>query len=78
MAGPAAAGVYGTTSTGVRSFAAGYPEAQDLFLSRRLTIDPENGAFLLNEAGNPVPPEVESGLLLRWDEIEYLDFQETP
>jgi len=70
------AGVFGTTASGKRSYAAGYPEAQDLYLSLQLKVDPTTGAFTQDREGRPVPVDGKSGLLLRWDEIEYLDFQE--
>ncbi len=34
------------------------------------------GEFEQDLDGRPVPVEGASGLLLRWEEIEYLDFQE--
>lgn len=68
------AGVFGTTASGRRSYAAGYPEKEDLFLSLQLKVDAVTGAFEQDGEGRPVP--VASGLLLRWEEIEYLDFQE--
>ena len=70
------AGIFGTTASGQRSYAAGYPEAQDLYLSLQLKVDPTTGAFEQDPQGRPVPVDGQSGLLLRWDEIEYLDFQE--
>ena len=69
-------GIFGTTAGGSRSYAAGYPEAQDLYLSLQLKVDPTTGAFDQDSQGRPVPVDGASGLLLRWDEIEYLDFQE--
>lgn len=70
------AGVFGTTSSGQRSFAAGYPEKEDLYLSLQVKVDAADGAFDRDPEGRPVPVEGGSGLLLRWDEIEYPDFQE--
>ncbi len=70
------AGIFGTTAGGQRSYAAGYPEAQDLYLSLQLKVEPTTGEFVQDPQGYPVPVEGRSGLLLRWDEIEYLDFQE--
>ncbi len=70
------AGIFGTTASGQRSYAAGYPETQDLYLSLQVKVDPVTGAFERDDDDRPVPVEGHSGLLLRWDEIEYLDFQE--
>jgi len=70
------AGVFATTATGQRSYAAGYPEKEDLYLSLQINVDPETGEFKRDNDGYPVPIEGKSGLLLRWEEIEYLNFQE--
>jgi hypothetical protein len=71
------AGVYGTTATGRRSYAAGYPEDGDLYLSLQLRVDPATGEFARDDEDRPLPVPGESGLLIRWSEIEYLEFQET-
>ncbi len=70
------AGMYGTTSGGRRSYAAGYPEEGDLYLSLQLQVDVANGAFVRDTEGRPLPVEGRSGLLVRWAEVEYLEFQE--
>lgn len=70
------AGVYDTPTEGARSYASGYPEEQDLYLSLQLQVDPESGEFVRDAADRPQPVEGKSGLLLRWSEIEFLDFQE--
>jgi hypothetical protein len=57
---------------GRRSYAAGYPEPQDLFLAAAADVDPETGTFMLDAAGNPTL--LEGGLLVRWEEVEYLEF----
>jgi hypothetical protein len=59
---------------GSRSYAAGYPEDQDLYLVEAIEVDPESGDFLLDEQGEPTLRG--SGILVRWDEVEYLDFIE--
>jgi len=69
-------GVFGTTASGQRSYAAGYPEKEDLYLSLQVKVDPVTGSFERDPDGRPVPVETGSGLLLRWDEVEYIDFQE--
>lgn len=70
------AGLYGTTAEGRRSYAAGYPEEGDLYLSLQLQVDVASGAFVRDTEGRPEPVEVSSGLLVRWAEVEYLEFQE--
>jgi hypothetical protein len=37
----------------VRSYASGYPEAGDLFLSQQLRVDPTSGAFDVDVEGRP-------------------------
>lgn len=57
-------------ANGRRSYAAGYPEAQDLFLAAAVAVDPNTGEF-------PDQSNVslsEGGLLVRWEEVEYLEF----
>jgi len=57
---------------GKRSIAAGYPEPQDLFLVRSVHVDPETGEFQVDGGGRPIVGD--GGLLLRWEEVEYLEF----
>jgi hypothetical protein len=59
---------------GSRSYAAGYPEDQDLYLLEAVDVDPETGSFVVDDSGAPVPRG--SSILIRWDEVEYLDFIE--
>jgi hypothetical protein len=70
------AGVYGTTAGGRRSYASGYPEDGDLYLSLQLRVDPATGEFARDDDDRPLPVPGRSGLLIRWSEIEYLEFQE--
>ena len=59
---------------GRRPYASGYPESQDLYLPAILPLDHDSGEVLINGDGTP---ELQgSGILIRWDEIEYLDFTE--
>jgi hypothetical protein len=58
---------------GRRSYVAGYPE-QNLYLAEQAEVDPETGDFLADEQGNV--KLLDRGLLIRWDEVEYLVFQE--
>jgi len=67
------AGAY-ANANGRRSYAAGYPEPQDLYLAAAVAVDSVTGEFILDAQGQP---ELSSGgLLLRWDEVEYLEFIE--
>ena len=59
-------------ANGRQSYSAGYPEEQDLYLAATVAVDPETGTFELDENGDPVVGT--GGLLLRWGEIEYLEF----
>lgn len=70
------AGMHSTPEAGRRSFAAGYPEAGDLFLSTQLQVDRNTGEFARETDGTPAIVAGGSGLLVRWDEVEYLDFLE--
>jgi hypothetical protein len=54
------------------SYAAGYPEPQDLYLERAYAFDQAAGTFARDADGFPVP--LGSGLLVRWDELEFLEF----
>lgn len=72
------AGMFNTNQAGQRSFAAGYPEKEDLYLSQQLKVDPVSGEFARDPDGTAVPVDGGGGLLLRWDEIEFLEFKELP
>lgn len=65
-------GGYGQGRTGLRSYAAGYPEDPDLLIAEAAEINPETGEFVFDEAGRPLLKG--SALLVRWDEVEYLEF----
>jgi hypothetical protein len=58
----------------LRSYAAGYPDEQDLYMAVSAEVDPESGEFILDDDGKPVTRD--SGILVRWNEVEYLDFLE--
>ncbi len=60
---------------GKGSYVSGYPEPQDIYLNGLAEIDSLTGEFNLDEEGNPIL--LGSGLLLRWDEVEYLEFKES-
>ncbi|MGB5796474.1 MAG: DUF6338 family protein [Mycolicibacter algericus] len=53
------------------SYAAGYPDDQDLYLSEQVELTGD-GRFQLSEDG--LPRSLEKSLLIRWDEVRYLDF----
>jgi len=69
-------GVFGEDSfaTAYTSYAAGYPEEQDLYLAESVEVDPDTGEFVLDRDDTPVPRD--SGILVRWSEVEYLEFIE--
>jgi hypothetical protein len=55
---------------GASSFAAGYPEPVDIFIAKEFEVDQDAEDFVRNPDGDPV--ERGWGLLVRWDEVEYL------
>ena len=55
-----------------RSYAAGYPEPQDIYLAASVAVDSVTGEFLIDHEGQVTIGS--GGLLLRWDEVEYLEF----
>lgn len=59
-------------ANGKRSYAAGYPEPQDLYLAASVELDPETGEFAIDDDG--LPRLGPGGLLVRWEEVEYLEF----
>ena len=56
---------------GRRSYVAGYPEPADLYLAQAADVDPDTGEFELIDGR---PSLRESGVLVRWEEVEYLEF----
>jgi hypothetical protein len=65
-------GAYAVKGNGRRrSYASGYPEAQDLFLVEAVELDPETGKFVVHANDRLVLRR--SGILARWDEVEYLE-----
>jgi uncharacterized protein DUF6338 len=65
-------GGYVVREDGAKSYAAGYPHPQDLYLAEAVEVDPETGEFFMDESGDPLPRG--SGILVRWREVEYLEF----
>ncbi|MDE0437989.1 MAG: DUF6338 family protein [bacterium] len=65
-------GVYAEASDGGRPFASGYPEPQELYLPRVVALNPSTGGMLTDD--NDEPLVLDMGILVRWDEIEFLEF----
>ena len=64
-------GAFVTAPNGLSSYSAGYPEVPDLYLAMALSVDADTGEFQLGDTGAPL--RLGSGLLVRWEEIEYLE-----
>ena len=64
-------GAYAPSDEGLASYAAGYPESQDLFLAETVEVDPDSGEFILD---NGQPVRRGTSLLIGWDEVEFLEF----
>ena len=62
----------GDPAGAVSSYAAGYPEAQDLYLADTAECDPQTGKFLLDASGKVVLRGV--AVLVRWDQVAYLEY----
>jgi hypothetical protein len=58
----------------IGSYAAGYPDPQDLYLGRVAEVDPESGEFLFDDHGNV--RMTGSGILIQWDQVKYLEFDD--
>lgn len=56
------------------SYAAGYPDVQDIYLARVAEVDPESGAFQFDDEG--LVRMKGSGILIQWDNVEYLEFDD--
>jgi hypothetical protein len=50
----------------------GYPEPADIYIADAIETDPHTGEFAKTAAGDPVFTGY--GFLVRWGEVEYLDF----
>lgn len=66
-------GAYAPSDGGIQSYAAGYPEPQDIFLAETVEVDPETGTFVLEEEE---PVFRGTSLLIRWEEVELLEFDD--
>jgi len=67
-------GAFARRPDGLRSYAAGYPEEQDLYLAEVIDVDPDTGEFRFADDGRIA--FLGRGILIRWAEIEYLEFME--
>lgn len=66
------AGLWGeSATTGLKSYAAGYPETQDLLISELVETDAE-GNLVTDEDARPILTS--RSLLIRWDEITYAEY----
>ncbi|HEX8080609.1 MAG TPA: DUF6338 family protein [Jatrophihabitans sp.] len=68
------AGYFGTAPDGRKSYAAGFPHDQDLLITRRVDIDPESGDYVTAADGSA--QSLDGWLLVRWEELEILEFTE--
>jgi hypothetical protein len=57
------------------SYAGGYPEPADLFLSRQCLVNPDGEDFVRGPGGEPI--SYGYGVLVRWEEVEYLEVTPT-
>jgi hypothetical protein len=55
------------------SHVAGYPEPADIYIAQELAVNQLAGDFLRDEQTGEPMPEGGYGLLVRWDEVEYLE-----
>jgi len=65
----------GPRGDGLESYAAGYPDEQDLFLAQSAIVDPDTGEFMRDAEGKVILGG--SGILVRWEEVEYLEFTDS-
>jgi len=66
-------GAYGRSgSRRIRSYAAGYPDAQDLYLVETAECERETGRFVVDSEGKIKLRG--AGVLIRWEEVLYLEF----
>jgi hypothetical protein len=71
------AGVYMFVNQAEKSYAAAFPhDPLDLWLVRGVAVDAETGAFQFAEDGSPVT--LDSGILVRYDEVEFLEYFPSP
>lgn len=66
------AGAYARESDGVSSYASGYPENKDLYLSPIVMTHPSTGAFIYDDEDNVCLDA--GGLWLQAEQIEMINF----
>lgn len=64
-------GLYAAPPAGPASYASGFPNRPDLYLAVGAEVDPESGAWVLDESGEP--RRTGSGILVRWDDVDVLE-----
>ncbi len=64
----------GKYSTG--SHVAGYPQAPDIYLEEELVVSQERGDFVLDPDTEEPQRQGHYGLLVRWEEVEYLEISD--
>ena len=72
------AGLFEPSENGIGSYASGYGEEADVYLSRQLVVDAATGAFAVDANGLPHAYEPVTGLLVRAAEVESWHIQEVP
>ena len=70
------AGLYEPSTGGIDSYASGYGEDGDLYLSRQLIVDSETGDFEVDADGVPTFYQPSTGLLVRAGDVESWHVQE--
>jgi hypothetical protein len=67
------AGLYGLIDDSEESYASGFPhQPVDLWLARGVEVDADTGEFIADVDGSPIV--LESGILVRYDEVQFLEF----
>ena len=69
-------GAFGTGSHGPPSTASSYPNPPDLYLSETAEAEPGTGKFVLDGDGRPKLRN--TGLLIGWEEISYIELSYIP
>ena len=53
-------------------YASGYPEVQEIFLTRSIYVNQDDGSFIYDSDDRPLLGA--GGVLIRWEEIEFMEF----
>lgn len=67
------AGIFATTDKS-KSYAGNDPNSPDLWMSQQCIVDAETGEYETDGDGKPKTLDI--GLLVRWENVRYLEFQE--